>query len=471
MKRFRSRSLVVGAAALLALAAVATGPLAALLASPVAVGLGLLAWRLGRDTGPPPARALLAAGAAGTAMGLILAAFGPWLPGLLAAGLSAFVARLGLNRALAERPLEPSIAAASPRVAVALDEIALLGGTWVRRLGRGGSASELARAVRAAAERRTEAGWDEDPAAAHPRPPGLEKAAFDSVWLPGLGNVERLRVESEFEPFDAEVRDAWLAVAPNRTAHAFLARRGSAPRPTLVCVLPQRIGHPALGARLFAAERLLRAGLDVMLVPLPLEGPRAASRLGPRLLGAQPLWTSAGVAQALWDLRRLVGWLRANGAPAVGVAGLGAGGTVAALLAGLDARLVCAVLGAPVVSPVAHLCRTLPEPDRLAWAVAGVDDGLLEAVLAPSEPLRQAPHVAVEGRLLIAAGADRFVPSAEIRALRAHWEGAALHWLPGSHLSPRRDAVLYARLLGHLRATLVAAAEGPVVALTRFRSS
>ncbi|PRC54846.1 hypothetical protein C6A85_46685, partial [Mycobacterium sp. ITM-2017-0098] len=58
-------------------------------------------------------------------------------------------------------------------------------------------------------------------------------------------------------------------------------------------------------------------------------------------------------AQAVWDVRSLIDWIRRQqpGA-AVGVYGLSLGGYVAALVASLEDELTCAVLGVPVADLV-----------------------------------------------------------------------------------------------------------------------
>ncbi len=465
MKPAAGRALPLAAALALAAGAVATGPVAALLVSPLAVALALLALR---PAGSPlrAGRWLLGAGAATAGVGIALALAGPILWGGLAVALGLGCARLGVDRVLAADAPQPD-APRPERLPVAVDELALLGAGLV---GRASSLSleGLVEALREAAARQERAGWGRDPGAAHARPPGLEKPRLDSCAWPGGGRGEHLSAASEFEPFDPELRDAWLGRAANRITHAWLRRAGSAPRPTLVCVAPQRLGSLRVLARLFDAERLERLGLDVALVPLPLQGPRAERPFGAALYGAEPRLTNAGVAQAVWDLRRLLGWLRAEGAPAAGIAGVGAGASVAAILASIDPRLVAAVLAAPIVSPSGHLRRVWPEPQRLAAAEAGLDERLLDRVLAPSAPLRHAPHLPAAGRLLVAARADRWVPAAEVRALHAHWEGPPLHWVDGSHLWPRRGQA-EARVLAHLRTSLLAAADSSSLPLTRFR--
>ncbi|HZF59244.1 MAG TPA: hypothetical protein VEZ19_12320, partial [Rubrobacter sp.] len=62
--------------------------------------------------------------------------------------------------------------------------------------------------------------------------------------------------------------------------------------------------------------------------------------------------------QGIWDLRRLIGWLReSEGAPAIGALGHSLGGYAVSLLASLEKDLDCAVAGNPAVDP-SHLFWT-----------------------------------------------------------------------------------------------------------------
>lgn len=202
----------------------------------------------------------------------------------------------------------------------------------------------------------------------------------------GAAGAERLAFESEYEPWDEEIREAYQAVRANRTAVATLWRHADGPRPTLICLHGYAMGRTAWDARAFDVRWLHRdLGLDVVLPVLPLHGPRARGRRsGEGFLGGHPLWTNAAFGQAVWELRRLAGWLRAQGAPAVGVYGLSLGGYTAALFASVERRLACAVPGLPFASLADLQLRDLSERQRLARDAAGVGRRLLEEVYAPT---------------------------------------------------------------------------------------
>jgi hypothetical protein len=194
-------------------------------------------------------------------------------------------------------------------------------------------------------------------------------------------------------------------------------------------------------------------GLDVALYALPLYGPRGR-RAGGGWLASHPLHASAALAQTVWDLRRLAGWLRSQGAPLLGVAGFGLGGHAAALFASLDTGLASVLLLSPVVALDAWWCRMAPPAQRAEARAAGLTEHWLSAAYARHAPLRLRPRVPHSARLVASGLADRLAPPHEVLALWEHWGRPAVHWHPGSHSLWRERRALHARLAAHLRTTL-----------------
>ena len=433
----------------------------------LAVAAALLAGaaNASRSESPKAPRRVIGAGAAALLFGighLLLGGGGASFVSLALALASLYAgAQLALERAPVARELPPR----SPRgpglaLAVAADEALLLSWDWNGRIGLPGSPAWLAARLRSAAERSAERGWLVDPEGAHPLPPALEKPSLDRIAVRGFGSAERLRFESDYAPADPEVRDAFLAARTNRSAEAWLWRHGGGPRPSLVCIHGYTGGRVALDARMFELNRLHRElGLDVALFVLPLHGSRALGRRsGQGFLGGDPLWTSAAVGQAIWDLRRLTGWLRSEGAPVVGVLGGSLGGYVAALYASLDGRLACVLPHVPVVRLAKLVWTQLPEARRRELEAAGASEALLDEAWASHAPLRHRPRVAPEGRLIVAGAADRVCTPDHARALHAHWAGSEIHWFPGSHLVPLGRGAVRLRVAAFLRQRLVASA-------------
>jgi len=472
----------LGVAVWIAAVALAGGLLSALVGLPLAAGCLVAAASASREEARAPRRVVGAGvGALLFALAHLLVAGGPGgVASLaLAVALVGAGARLSLERAPVARELPPrSPRSPSLAFAVAADELLRLYWDASGRLDPRGSAGAVAERLRAAAARNRARGFLDDPAGAHPVPPALEKPEIARVALRGVGSVEHLRFESEYEPYDAEAREGYLGLRANRTAHAWLWRHRDGSRPALVLVHGYSLGRPALDARGFDALRLHHElGLDVALFALPLHGPRALGRRsGAGFFDGDPLWTGAALGQALWDLRRLAGWLRASGAPLVGVMGSSLGGATAALLASLDGRLACAVPCIPAAGLAKIVWSQLAPARRRALEAAGASEALFEEAWAPVSPLRHRPRVAPEGRLLVAAAADRICTPEHARALHERWEGCAIHWFPGSHVWPLGRGGVRARIDAHLRQTLVlpagaqeAARAARDVPLSRFR--
>jgi hypothetical protein len=408
---------------------------------------------------PAPASAAWAIVGAGVALlvGLGLVLTGAFGAGLVALALGAGAGFAGARLSLAAHPSTHAVpASARSTVAVAADEAMKWYWHATGLISPPPDPLLWIESLRAAAERNRSSGVAADPTLAHPTPPALEKHTLRRIELSGLPSAEDLRFESEFEPRDAEIRERWLAVARNRTARALLWRHPGGPRPTLIVIHGYGMGRPGFDARAFEVPRLhAQLGVDVALVTLPLHGARAAGRRsGAGFLDAHPLATNAAFEQAVFELRRLAGWLRAQGAPALGVYGMSLGGYTAALFASLERGLACAVPLVPAVCLPALLGAGRSLEQRRAREALGLDDDLLGDAWASHDPLRLRPRVAPEGRLIFAARADRICTPDQVVRLWEHWERPSLHWLPGSHLAPFGRRAMRERLDAHLAAML-----------------
>src|SRR5207253_242863 len=95
-------------------------------------------------------------------------------------------------------------------------------------------------------------------------------------------------------------------------------------------------------------------GYNLVLPLLPLHGHRKPARApgrsgaGDAFLSFDLVNTVHGLAQAVWDVRRIIGWVRAQGATSVGLFGVSLGAYVAALVAGVVDGLDRIVAGIPV---------------------------------------------------------------------------------------------------------------------------
>ena len=298
-------------------------------------------------------------------------------------------------------------------------------------------AARHVRELAEAEERFTAHGWLEKPESFHATPPPFAAVASEKRRSARV-DFEHLSCESGYAPHpDEPGRERWLGYAPTRTAHAWQLRHADAGRPWLVCIHGYRMGHPWIDLTAFRAERLhTRLGLNVLLPVLPLHGPRRIGRLsGDGFFGADVLDMVHAEAQAMWDLRRWLGWLRAQGATRIGVYGLSLGGYNAALLAGLEAELACVIAGIPATDLAALIWTHGPAHLLHVAESRGLEHERAERVLRVVSPLALAPQVAKERRFVFAGNADQLVPAAHVQALIRHWEEPRTAWYAGAHLT------------------------------------
>lgn len=293
----------------------------------------------------------------------------------------------------------------------------------------------------------------ENPAVLFAQPvdvPAVERKARRFLGLPVC---ESLRFESRPqrifpEEFGTAARDP---SGRNRWARAYLWRRVDRRRPVIICIHGYRGGFPVLDGRAFGVRRLFHSlGFDVVLATLPYHGARAPQGTSSgQLLLNDPVRTIEAFVQAVSDLRRLAAWLRAEGAPSVGVTGMSLGGYVTALFASLEPDLDFA---APII-PVASFADILWERagrrgEHADARAAGIDLALLRRLFSPHCPLGHRPRVPAGRRLVIAGEADRIVPPEHPAALAAHWQ-APIEWFAGGHLAQlgrERALARFARL-------------------------
>jgi dienelactone hydrolase len=464
---------LAGTGVLLGATSLASGVLAAFVGSPVSLFVLAVALATARQLKPQTPRWVVAAGAAALGSGLWLALVGPTGAGLATAVAGAGAVLCGAQLALLFDPVPEEHAlrsrlGASLNLGVAADEGLKLYWELLALAQTRPDLERTAREVRQAAERNAERGWLEHPELAHPLPPTLEKPNLVSRSLRGAGPLEHLTFPSEYEPHDPEIHAEYLGFARNRTSHVYLWRHRDGPRPTVLLIHGYGMGRIGFDSRAFEVPRLHdELGLDVAAVVLPLHGPRSIlRRSGAGFLDGHPLWTNAAFTQAVWDLRRVCGWLRAQGAPSIGVYGMSLGGYTTALFSSLEDGLACAIPMIPVASLASLTWRQLNPVQRGAAQAAGLSEELFERAWTTHCPLRHQPRVAHERRLIVAAAADRIVPPEQPHALWEHWGRPAVHWFPGTHLAWLGRSAIRRRIEAHLRETLLSSQERPP--LSRF---
>ena len=354
-------------------------------------------------------------------------------------GVAPFVlgVRWARRRSRCPRPDIP-LPRRGPAVAfkVALDELLyateLISATIVSRRDHPRIAREIEEAVSLFEAR----GWLDDPARYHRTPPPLEPIRLDDVRVPGLA-YRHLQFASDYEPHSDEPgRERWLGYVANRTAHAQLLMHPGRPRPWLVCIPGYRMGTPLVDFAGFRARWLHRTlGLNVAIPVLPLHGlRRMGRRSGDGFFSGDFLDTLHAQAQAVWDTRRLIRWLRGREAPAVGAYGVSLGGYTTALLASLE-ELDCVIAGVPATDFVQLLRTHAPAILFRDAAQAGFSFERAERMLRTVSPLAMSPRVPREHRFLYAGRADHLATPDHAYDLWEHWERPRMVWYHGGHVS------------------------------------
>jgi dienelactone hydrolase len=367
--------------------------------------------------------------------------------GLVALAAAAFVAsgwtaqrREPAIERVPEPPLDLTLA-----VKVGFDQLALASivatrpGSFARDVGR------VASEVREARDLFERSGWLEKPVSYHETPPLLESPRLR--WRRSLGiSFEHLSFESGYQVHPGEPgAERYAAYRANQEAHAWVLRRGES-RPWLVCIHGYGMGAPGTDLYAFEARRLhFELGLNLLFPILPFHGPRKLGwRSGDGFLNGDFLDTIHAEAQAMWDIRRLLSWLRGTGATQIGVYGLSLGGYNTALLAGLDSGLACAIAGIPAADFARLIERIAPHQTLREVERLGFEWRMMREALSVVSPLAIKPLLDRDRLSIFAGTADHLVPADQVRDLWKHWGEPRIAWYPGTHLSfPREPSVRF----------------------------
>jgi len=215
------------------------------------------------------------------------------------------------------------------------------------------------------------------------------------------------------------------------------------------------MGTPLIDLSAFHPHWLHRHHRFNLLVPvLPLHGPRSLGRSGDGFLGGDLLDTIHAEAQAMWDLRRMLAWVRAGSDAPIGAYGLSLGGYTTALLASLDDGLACAVAGIPATDFARTFYRHGGPWQERAAAHVGLSEAKMAEVLRVISPLALAPKVARDDLAIFAGVGDRLVPPDQVRDLWHHWGEPRIVWYQGAHLTLNLHPSVRALIDETLRARL-----------------
>lgn len=216
-------------------------------------------------------------------------------------------------------------------------------------------------------------------------------------------------------------------------------RHRDGPRPTL-CVIHGFMGSSyLLNGLFFSLPWYYRSGYDVLLYTLPFHGQRAEkfspfSGFGYFTSGLSGF--AEAMAQAVYDFRSIVDYLRHIGVDRIALTGISLGGYTSALLASVESRLEAVIPNCPVVMPAKLFDEWFPANKlvKLGLRLTNISRDELIAGLAYHGPLNYRPLLPKDRRMIITGLGDRMAPPEHAVTLWKQWDRCALHWFPGSHL-------------------------------------
>ncbi len=281
-------------------------------------------------------------------------------------------------------------------------------------------------------------GWIDDPHSYHEDPPPLTDADVASSRGWALGETyRRIWWPSGWVPRAEEPGAArWAAFEQNRTASAWLLEHDDGPRPWLVGVHGFGTGAAVADMITFRALHVYHdLGWNVAAIVLPVHGARRPSRIGGEdFLGFDMMNCVHALTQSVWDVRRLLSWVRSQDPTAVALYGVSLGGYVSSLTTCFDGDLDAVIAGIPVCDFPALFTRQAPKHVRERAVQHGILEGNVEQVHRVVSPLAMPCLVPEERRFIFAGLGDRMAVPAQATALWEHWGQPSIRWFPGNHV-------------------------------------
>jgi hypothetical protein len=282
------------------------------------------------------------------------------------------------------------------------------------------------------------AGWFDHPGRRHRRP----DAPYDVQVGPRSGGIEIAWFDSGWRPEAGEPgAERWLSFDANQRVPVRLLRHPGAPRPWLVAVHGQGMGRSS-DVKMLRVHRLHEEfGINVALPVLPLHGQRACGFSPYRQFASNVFAMNnvLGLTQSVWDLRRLVQWLRQDQrAPALGLLGLSLGSYVINLLSTLEGDLACLVAVVPTSDLAASMRQATPVTAvkrRLHRQVHDDRSTLVHRVVSPLAGPCLVPH---DRRYIVAGQVDGIAPPRGAAELWQHWDEPSIFWRPRGHVTAWR---------------------------------
>jgi hypothetical protein len=321
---------------------------------------------------------------------------------------------------------------------VAMDEALLAMAMTPRRFPMRSDYQRVGNEIAVARKLYRRKGWLSNPASYHNNPPTLTDSEVIVTKGKSRGRAyRRLTWTSGFSPHPGEPGgERWQAWEPNKTATATILQHEGPPRPWVICVHGFCMGFPLADFKGLHAERLHdELGLNVAMPVLPLHGPRKVTFVsGEPFLSFELMNAVHGLTQAVWDIRRLIGWILGQGAPAISAYGVSLGGNVVSLLAGLEDRIDAVVAGIPVSDFPALFHHHTPRQIRARAVEHHIMGGPVEEIYTVVSPFSYTPTMPLDRRFIFAGYGDRLATPEQAQRLWEHWDKPSITWYPGNHV-------------------------------------
>jgi pimeloyl-ACP methyl ester carboxylesterase len=277
-----------------------------------------------------------------------------------------------------------------------------------------------------------------------PAPSAPHRIDRTVVASPGVNgaHVVDLAFASEYQPFLPEARGYYERYLENNTVHARLWTLSNKHqiRPVMLLVHGYAAADYRISESAFEIGYWLHHGFDVCAMQLPFHGRRSPKTR--REISHVSLFPSANIVrtneafgQAIYDLRTLAGYFRADGVALLGAIGMSLGGYITALWTTVATDLDFAVALVPAVS-MSELMWQHSEDSAVQSKArqAGIDQQDLHDAFTVHSPLARPPLLAPERLFVIAGKHDRITPPEQAIRLAAHWKTDVL-WFDGGHLA------------------------------------
>lgn len=278
-------------------------------------------------------------------------------------------------------------------------------------------------------------GWLDDPAAFHIRPPAPAEVQIVHRRL-GRMRYRQIFFDSGYVPhMDVPGAARWLEMQGSERVHAYVLQHPEPDRPWLVNLHGYSSGNPLDMVAFRSLHHHRDLGYNVLHPVLPLHGKRTLRprRSGQGFLTLDYVQHPHAFGHAIWDVRRCLEWIRAEGATSITLHGISIGGMMTALLGAVDDGIDRVIAGTPLVDLTQAVRREVSYPAHSAYEshdLLGVRLDLLHRVLAP---LTMECAVPEHGRFVYAGVADRMTTPGEAYRLWVSWGKPEVCWYPGSH--------------------------------------